>query len=84
MMEEYQYMMKNDVWDIVLRPIEGGKNPWQQRGSLPIPQVPIRHTNVSNGRPGRVMDPLPYRGLFESVKLNQRQRVPARFSNLKS
>ena len=42
--------------------VDGGKNPSQQRGSLPIPQVPIRLTNVWYGRPDEVMDPLPSRG----------------------
>ena len=52
-------------------PIDGSKNPSQQRGSLPVPQVPIILTNVWYGRPDEIMDPLPSRGLFESVNLNQ-------------
>ena len=42
--------------------VDGGKNPLQQRGSLPVPQVPIRLTNVWYGRPDGIMDPLPSRG----------------------
>ena len=42
--------------------VDGGKNPSQQRGSLPVPQVPIRLTNVWYGRPDGIMDPLPSRG----------------------
>ena len=64
--------------------VDGGKNPSQQRGSLPIPQVPIRLTNVWYGRNDAVMDLLPSRGLFELVKLNQRKRVPIGFSTLRS
>ena len=30
----------------LLQPIDRGKNPSQQRGAMPIPQVPIRLTNV--------------------------------------
>ena len=45
-----------------LGPVDGGKNPSQQRGSLPVPQLPIRLTNVWYGRPDKVMDPLPSRG----------------------
>ena len=41
-------------------PVDGGKNPSQQRGSLPVPQVPIRLMNVWYGRPDGVMDPLPF------------------------
>jgi hypothetical protein len=43
-------------------PVDRGKNPSQQRGSLPVPQVPIRLTNVWYGRPNGIMDPLPSRG----------------------
>ena len=39
--------------------VDRGKNPSQQRGSLPIPQVPIRLTNIWYGRLDRIMDPLP-------------------------
>ena len=38
--------------------VDGGKNPSQQRGSLPVPQVPIRLTNVWYGRPDEIMDAL--------------------------
>ena len=38
--------------------VDGGKNTSQQRGSLPILQVPIRLTNVWYGRPDRIMHPL--------------------------
>ena len=51
--------------------VDGGKNPLQQKGSLPIPQVLIRLTNIWYGKPDGIMDPLPSRGWFESVKLNQ-------------
>ena len=37
-----------------------GKNPSQQRGSLPIPQVPIRLMNVCCGRPNEIMAQLPF------------------------
>ena len=40
--------------------VDGGRNPSQQRGSLPIPQVPIRIMNVWCGRLDRIMDPLPF------------------------
>ena len=43
-------------------PLDGGKNPLQQRGSLPVPQVPIRLMNVWYGRPDGILDPLPSRG----------------------
>ena len=39
--------------------VEGGKNPSQQRGSLPVPQVPIRLTNIWYGRANEIMDLLP-------------------------
>jgi hypothetical protein len=42
--------------------VDGDKKPLQQRGSFPIPQVPIRLTNVWYGRPDGIMDPLPSRG----------------------
>ena len=42
--------------------VDGGKNPSQQRGSLPVSQVPIRLTNVWYGRSDGIMDPLPSRG----------------------
>ena len=51
--------------------VDGGKNPSQQRGSLPVSQVPIRLTNIWYGRPDGIMDLLPSRGWFELVKLNQ-------------
>ena len=38
--------------------VDGGKHPSQQRGSLPIPQVPIRLMNVWYGRLDGIMDPL--------------------------
>lgn len=53
------------------RPVDGGKNPSQQRGSLLVPQDPIRRTNVWYGRPDGIMDLLPSKGWFELVKLNQ-------------
>lgn len=40
--------------------VDGVQNPSQQRGTLPILQVPIRLTNVWCGRPDRIMDLLPY------------------------
>ena len=40
-------------------PVDGGKNPSQQRETLPIPQVPIRLTNVWYRRLEKIMDPLP-------------------------
>jgi len=40
--------------------VDGGKNPSQQRETLPVPQVPIRLTNVWNGRLDGVMDSLPF------------------------
>ena len=43
-------------------PVDGGKNPSQQRGSLPVLQVPIRLTNVWYGRLDGIMDLLPSRG----------------------
>ena len=46
----------------LLQLVDGGKNPSQQRGSLPVPQVPIGLTNVWYGRPDGIMDPLPSRG----------------------
>ena len=54
--------------------VDRGKNPLQQRGSLPILQVPIRLTNVWYGRPDGIMDQLPSRGRFELVKLNQEKK----------
>ena len=39
--------------------VDGGKNPLQQRDTLPIPQVPIRLTNVWQGKLDGIMDPLP-------------------------
>ena len=44
------------------RTVDGSKNPLQQRGSLPIAQVPIRLMNVWYGTPDEIMDPLPSRG----------------------
>jgi hypothetical protein len=40
--------------------VDGGKNTSQQRGSLSIPQVPIRLMNIWYGRPDGVMEPLPF------------------------
>ena len=40
--------------------VDESKNLSQQRGSLPILQVPIRLMNVWYGRPDGVMDPLPF------------------------
>ena len=39
--------------------IDRGKNSSQQRDTLPVPQVPIRLTNVWYGRLDGIMDPLP-------------------------
>ena len=36
-----------------------GENSSQQRGSLPVPQVPIRLMNIWYGRPDWIMAPLP-------------------------
>jgi len=41
--------------------VDGGKNPSQQRETLPVPQIPIRHMNVWYGRLDGIMDPLPYK-----------------------
>ena len=40
--------------------VDGGKNPLQQRETLPILQVPIRLTNVWCGKLDEVIDPLPF------------------------
>lgn len=40
--------------------VDEGENPSQQRRTLPVPQVPIRLTNVWCGRPSGIMDPLPF------------------------
>jgi hypothetical protein len=40
--------------------VDGGKNPSQQRETLPVLQVPIRLTNVWYGRLDGIMDPLPF------------------------
>ena len=61
LMEKLSADDKNQMKD-QNEPVDGGKNPLQQRGSLPIPQVPIRLTNIWYGRPDRVMDSLPSRG----------------------
>ena len=45
-------------------PIDRGKNPSQQRETLPIPQVPIRLMNVWYGRINMIIDPLPYKVWF--------------------
>ena len=37
-------------------PVDGGKNPSQQRERLLVPQVPIRLTSVWYGRLDRIMD----------------------------
>ena len=70
-------------WMGYVETIDGGKNPSQQTGSLPIPQVPIRLTNISYGRPDGIMDPLPSRGWFELVKINQEKeyRLGLSYSN---
>ena len=39
--------------------VDKGKNTSQQRDTLPIPQVPIRLTNVWYSRLDGIMDPLP-------------------------
>ena len=57
-----EYMLRMYVIDQQKHCADGGKNPSQQRGSLPVPQVPIRLTNVWYGRPDGIMDPLPSRG----------------------
>ena len=51
--------------------VDRGKNPLQQRGSLLIPQVPIRLTNVWYGSPDGIMNPLPSYVRFESVKFSE-------------
>jgi hypothetical protein len=38
--------------------VDEGKNPSQQRETHPIPQVPIRLTNIWYGRLDKIMDPL--------------------------
>ena len=43
----------------------------RNKGGHSIPQVPIRLMNVWYDRPDGIMDPLPSREWFESVKLNQ-------------
>ena len=48
-------------------PVDGGKNPSQQRETLLIPQVPIRLTNVWCGRLDGIMDPLPSKVWFMVV-----------------
>ena len=45
---------------LVNHSVDGGKNPSQQRETLPIPQVPIRLTNVWCGRLDGIMDSLPF------------------------
>ena len=40
--------------------VDEGKNPSQQRETHPIPQVPIRFTNIWYGRLDKIMDPLPF------------------------
>ena len=45
---------------IIKKFVDGGKNPLQQRGSLPIPQVPIRLMNVWYDRLDGDMDLLPF------------------------
>ena len=44
--------------------VDGGKNPSQQKETLPIPQVPIRLQirlmNIWNGRLDAIMEPLPF------------------------
>ena len=40
-------------------PIDGGKNPSQQRETLPIPQVPIRLMSIWYGKLDGIMDSLP-------------------------
>ena len=44
--------------------VDGGKNPSQERETLPIPQVPIRLTNVWYGRLDGIMDTLPSKFWF--------------------
>ena len=44
----------------LLSVLMGGKNPSQQRETLPVPQVPIRLTTIWNGKLDEVMDPLPF------------------------
>ena len=40
--------------------LTGEHAPHNKQGSLPIPQVPIRLTNVWCGRPYGIMAPLPF------------------------
>ena len=42
-----------------MKPVDGGKNPLQQRETLPILQFPIRLMNIWYGRSNKIMDPLP-------------------------
>ena len=63
--------------------VDGEKNPSQQGGSLPVPQIPIRLMNVWYGRPDGVMDPLPFYIRYESFKLNQIKEYSLDFSTLK-
>ena len=55
----YGNTIKYSLWE---EPVDGGKNPLQQKGSLPISQVPIRLTNTWYGRPDEIMESLPSRG----------------------
>ena len=40
--------------------VDWGKNPSQQRETLPVLQVPIRLMNIWCGRLDGIMDPLPF------------------------
>ena len=44
--------------------VDGGKNPSQQRETLPVPQVQIRLTNVWYGRIDEIMDSFPSKVWF--------------------
>jgi len=63
--------------------VDGGKNPSQQRETLPIPQVSIRLMNVWYGRLNGIMDPLPSIFGWLQLALNLKNIKDAQLSETK-
>ena len=62
--------------------VDGGKNPSKQKGSLPIPQVPIRLKNVWCGSPNGVMDPLRSGGDLNQLRSNNVAYLSSQFKQV--
>ena len=58
--DNYPLPKMDHILQRVVGSVDGGKNLSEQRGSLPVSQVPIRLTNVWCGGPNEIMAMLPF------------------------